>query len=55
MDTNLPVQTSIPGTAPDIRRALQTKADRPMMGKAAQASCEVGLFSDGHKQKELGL
>jgi hypothetical protein len=48
-------QTAIPGTEERIGDLLRMKAAAPIRAPRAQQDCDLGLFSDGHKQASLNL
>lgn len=41
------------GCEDQLGAALKRRADAPLKPPAPQAPCDVGLFSDQHKQTEL--
>ena len=47
------VQTSLPGTSPDIGGLLRQKAAAPIKPRKPQQPCDVGLFSDDADQLDL--
>jgi hypothetical protein len=46
-------QSSIPGTAADIRGLLRQKAAAPIKPRKAQQPLDIGLFSDDAAQLDL--
>ena len=46
-------QTSLPGTAANIRGLLRQKAAAAIKPRKAQQPCDIGLFSDDADQLDL--